>query len=475
MFLELIDEEIEEKCICNPDGFVILINEENKLQDYLNNPDIFYKAYKDSYFNEIKYTKRSLFNKVINPDFVGLNLDTDIIKYIESNKFLKNKKIVLKGFYSVTDEDRLLSDIDKYKKYINNIYIRLLGDRGYVNILNGLETIQMIKKQALEIKSLNLSPIETVMYTYDIVRSRIYNEEEKGESKNISRDLSEVLRGNKIVCEGYSEIFSSILTYLGFNCKFSGIDHKNGSGHQRNTVYIKDDKYKIDGVYYFDTTWDSKYDEQNNYLNSYRYFAKTKNQMDNLSSNYNIEFEIPIDLYENIKKYLLNYINKEVIDVNEIISLFHNYETNILLNFRVINKLSSKYNGKYIVNDFIDYIKQNIYNDDKIREKCYEFMDEVKNLMMRFHRPISTEKMIRILNSVRKVEHNINPDLYKYDIDTLSSITTRSLWSLNPTKDEINVCSLFGIKPKQGMDKFYDIINYYEIDKDIKNNVKIKK
>ena len=60
-------------------------------------------------------------------------------------------------------------------------------------------------------------------------------------------------------------------------------DETHTSGHARNGIFIEDPKYNINGYYYFDATWDSKRkDNDNSYLLSYKYFAKTKEQMDAL-------------------------------------------------------------------------------------------------------------------------------------------------------------------------------------------------
>ena len=135
--------------------------------------------------------------------------------------------------------------------------------------------------------------------------------------------------------------------------------------------------------------------------------------------------------------------------------------------------MSTKVNRKTILRDYSDYIRKNDGNDDKIREATYKFIDEVKELFEKFHRVISTEKMIQILNNVRKVEHSINPDFYPYDIESLRKIAYNSFWLKKPKADEELMFRIFGEKTKSDI-RFDEIVKEYGIDKDIEESKKSK-
>ncbi len=484
MVLELYDGYDKEKnevvyydFECRDHGFFMRIDRDNKLEDYLNNPSIFYDYYKNEkfLFDNKEYSKKELHNEVLNSEYVMLDFGiNDINDYIDKHEFLKNKKIILKNFYEITDKQKLLYDIDKYSKHLDQIYVILYGNRDYVHILEALETMEIIEKKALEIKSLNLSPIETVMYAYDIVRNREYIEEKEGEDKSISRDLTKVLKGKEIVCEGFTGIADGILTYLGFNVTCVNINRIKGGGHQRFSVYIKDDKYGIDGVYYFDPTWESKEpDETNEFLNKYIFFGRTKKQIETLSQDYFTEFELLDSTYESLKNYLIDSVEKEVIDVTSIANTLIDLEVNRITNYRNINKMSAKVNRKFILKEYSDYIRKNVYNDDKIREATYKLIDEVKKIFEKFKHVISTEKMIQILNNVRKVEHSINPNFYPYDMESLRQIAYNSFWLKKPKAEEELMYRIFGEKSKSDI-RFDEIVKEYGIDKDIEESRKTK-
>ncbi|UKI57555.1 MAG: hypothetical protein L6V81_09640 [Clostridium sp.] len=77
------------------------------------------------------------------------------------------------------------------------------------NIRKTIDAIDEIVKKQLE--KHNLSTLEEIMYAYDLVREKVYTRELDTESDRISRDLSSVLFGDKIVCAGYVAIFNSVL------------------------------------------------------------------------------------------------------------------------------------------------------------------------------------------------------------------------------------------------------------------------
>ena len=75
----------------------------------------------------------------------------------------------------------------------------------------------------------------------------------------------------------FSNLFNALSKCLGFNAmSLVSIQRK----HQRSLVYVRDDKYNIDGVYVFDPTNDSR--RNDNYIDNYAYFGLTleKSEMD---------------------------------------------------------------------------------------------------------------------------------------------------------------------------------------------------
>ena len=188
-------------------------------------------------------------------------------------------KIVDENIYNLND----YPIIKEQYQHNSNIYFYIEGNTQPISIAEFEKTYNIINDIASKIKTLNLSPLEQIMYTYDLVRDNVYNKELITEPPYISRDLTSVLLGNRIVCVGFSNIFNQILQNIGITSekyRLKSID-QNEPNHVINIVYVYDKKYNIEGNYLFDLTFDCKDREfDNTYLNSYRYFAKTKQEMD---------------------------------------------------------------------------------------------------------------------------------------------------------------------------------------------------
>ena len=71
---------------------------------------------------------------------------------------------------------------------------------------------------------------------------------------------------------GYANLFSAILTSLNIDNRIALNFHGN---HARNLVHIKDEKYNIDTVLFFDVTGDSRKKNDKDYLEKYNFFGLT--------------------------------------------------------------------------------------------------------------------------------------------------------------------------------------------------------
>lgn len=198
----------------------------------------------------------------------------EIITFLDNNIELTNKKIVIEKVSYKENDYEAIKKLSKYK----NINVKADHDIGCISIEQYLEVYEKINLIKKGIKKYNLSPIEQLMYTYDIVRDRVYVEENDYESSQVSRSLSSILTGDKIVCAGFANIFDEIAKQLGFKSMVYTLQFGE-EYHARNMVYVKDEKYNINGIYFFDPTWDCK-KENNDYLKSYKFFARTKSEMD---------------------------------------------------------------------------------------------------------------------------------------------------------------------------------------------------
>jgi len=111
-----------------------------------------------------------------------------------------------------------------------------------------------------QINSTGASPFERYLMAYDFITSRVYKEYQQGSAK--SRDLIAVMNGDNIVCVGYAKLMDRLCKGIGIESYYQPVRVYDGKGndlggHQNNIIYLKDDKYGIDGFYYSDACWDS--------------------------------------------------------------------------------------------------------------------------------------------------------------------------------------------------------------------------
>ena len=363
---------------------------------------------------EKNYITEHFDNLLDSVEFIKLSFEEyDNIEFINKNPLVLSKKIVLREMLNITDYDKLIELINKYKDIIDKIYVSLSGNANYVSLLDCYKTMKVIKQQADDIKKLRLSPMETIMYVYDQVRNRVYTFEDEDESCFKSRDLSEVMFGDKIVCEGYANIFHALLHYIGIENFVVFLTEKKDSqsGHVRNVIYIKDDKYNIDGVYYFDPTWNSKRkNETNEYLYRYTYFAKTRKFMDD-DKHYDFEDSscpvYSVDLNKTIKKIIEDGKYERLMPYTKSLNYMSRLVTHsLIINAMHIFPMSPMYGQ---------------FNAD-------EFLKKFEEVFSKFDKEIPAETMLMIFNNVRKVQYYQNPKLYPYSLEDMYKTCIMSNW-----------------------------------------------
>lgn len=127
-----------------------------------------------------------------------------------------------------------------------------------INLKDMLMMYQTICSNLKEIQDKNYSPAEATYYIYNLLKQKPYNEEGINEDINKSRSVSQILKGEKIVCAGYTNLFLMYADAL--NLKVDRINWASKieeAGHSSIMIYLKDEKYKIDGIYDIDICWDS--------------------------------------------------------------------------------------------------------------------------------------------------------------------------------------------------------------------------
>ncbi len=344
----------------------------------------------------------------------------DVKEYIEENEIFLGKDILYNGVLSLRRET--YEDIVKCFGEDTRLKFLIEGNNAPITIDDYKKTIEKIESIAYSVRSFNLSPLEEIMIVYDFVRDRQYIAEGEEEEYTVSRDLTSVLFGNKIVCAGFAVLFNAILNCLGYRTMpFKLLPTEGFEAHMRSLVYVEDEKYDIKGMYFFDTTYECKKDD-NSFLNKYKYFARTYEQMNNFDRG---------KLYNELYKYM-NY--DDITDLE--VSLNEDYVSFLDLIKKVdvskLNKLMRFCNLEEIpIGD------NNISKEDLI--------DRICEIPMLSNNNINYEIFIGVLYNARKQQYYSNPEKYAFDMDVITDILVKS--SITDKADNARdrfVMALFG-------------------------------
>ena len=242
-------------------------------------------------------SKRSFYDKLFNKNIIQEEIEKDTIYDISINSYdLDNNKI--KRLFKLCENiniNKLVIDIYSSDYWDNDFsFLEELDSKFNLSLkYGGYEKVTLEEFKSLVysinwykeiINESDLSPVEKVMFAFDIVKSFKYKD--NLENKSDSREVHKIIETGNIVCVGYCRLLKLILNNLDDNIKCGSLDIScldedtmSCFGHERSIVKIDDDKYNIHGIYTLDATWDSVSDEVekivgNNYtgLDLYRYF-----------------------------------------------------------------------------------------------------------------------------------------------------------------------------------------------------------
>lgn len=323
-------------------------------------------------------TKLNEINKIYGTGFNDYNL------ILSENNSIDNKNV-----YNFIKKNNNLN-IVLIIKDLNNV-IKVFGNENVKNLKisfkNSEEDIQYkefyemyqkLEKIKKFVEYYKLSPLEQVLLVYDIVKANEYTKENKDENSNVSRDLNQIVSGDKIVCVGFANLIDFLLTNLGFKPDFivtKYTDKKNG--HIRNYLHLVDEKYDIDGIFALDSTWDSK--KNDNYLDNYLFFLK------------------PIKFFFNYKK-------------TETITEPYFFEMLKLKKEEFINKMSELYkNSKYEAVSIISllerrYSNENIFPITFLLKNSEEINKILEEIYVKYNQRIKRSTFKSALYKVRRIE-----------------------------------------------------------------------
>lgn len=257
---------------------------------------------------------------------------------------------------------------------------------------------------ANKIKQKDMSPVEMLLSAYLEVTKRPYNGEKNEVSIFRSRTIYGVLNSDKIVCVGYTELFKEIVSRLDLpNVKmFLNIVNvtwsKYSDGHQNMIIYLKDDKYGLDGYYYFDPTFDS---------------VKDGDKQPRLSF-----FMLPISEIKNTMGYKLKELENDF-DGKPEPKVFFDGKA-LMFNVPIaVDKISVYNNGAMINKSFLQFLKQDKKLEPLFENMKRQYPDEEKmfrnydcfayNMLNRRSQNIDGLKMEEIIkNTISKLRPNFS-------------------------------------------------------------------
>ena len=358
-------------------------------------------------FEKIEHIVNKLFKNGLKPNEIVIAFNNDnCIKTFSKEEFVNLKK--LDKFY---EEKNIKIGVFDYKDIFN-----------YDQVWHANE---IIKKNAKVINKLDLSPLEKILYAYLIVTQKTYNLETEEQSLAQSRSVYGVLNSDKICCVGFSEYLKSLVNELNdkniniFGNSVGIIENKikylQYGIHRNNIVYLSDDKYKLNGFYYLDPTWDYGKRE---YLT---YFLINLSEIKNI---YGCKICDSEKAFKNVTK-----VEKDIFKLNAT----KNY-CNIIPVFA-----SSVASNSFRINDSLNFGKKtepNIYsflqNNQKFKEclvykqtesdlKANKYVDEEKILINNYNLVQKDIKNLSVTNDKNFMWKLLNENSPKVDLVTIQN------------------------------------------------------
>lgn len=227
--------------------------------------------------NEIDIAKFDIdnINKLINISNV-INMPMQLIV-----KGCEYKKQGLKECVDLLFKDETIDKFAEFNNYLANNHQRELifmeadiSSSERWELANIKKANDRVNKVVNTIKEYEFTPLETMAFLHKLI-SKSFTYQENEDKPSLARSLIGVLNTNNIVCVGYTNIVKAIIDKLEddnlvsdgntitLKCKENGSNDLstilgNNTAHINNLIFIKDEKYNVEGVYICDITCDCR-------------------------------------------------------------------------------------------------------------------------------------------------------------------------------------------------------------------------
>ena len=362
-----------------------------------------------SLYSEMQSVSKEEFYSTFNMLSFSVDDLPSVFQFLKENEdFIRDKKIVLPGLYDLTEKS-YLKFLEMYTIFSDmfpeeSLYVNVKNSYRMVKLSDYDQAYYIVKEIVDLVNALGLSPLEKIMFVYDIVKKRTYKESED----NLEcRDFVLALLYDSIVCVGFSQIFKAILENLNIKVTTTQLSEREDSVfsiHERNVIFVDDPKYNVFGHFFFDVTGDSKKEGIDN-QNEYKFFLKTFNQINIYDKHH--------QLYSND----LNFLYPEVI-AKAFRELSDDFD---LVEYKKIFK-TTHYN-KFVKNIGLSERTIDVYHNDKI--SLLKMLDDVYKS---FNLEIDNEQFFRLVNNVRKIEYYLDPEHTDYSVEALKECIHSNLY-----------------------------------------------
>ena len=274
-----------------------------------------------------------------------------------------------------------------------------------------------------EIKKLNLSPFETMIYIHGYVTKNFAYK--KGLLEEC-RVLPGIIKTNNIVCSGYSSFVKAIIDKLDskyIKCDLVGCQiYKKAFGfeyigaHCHNVVKIVDPQYGINGTYIEDACWDAKRGDSEE-TRGFAHCLYSVNDLKHLKHVYYVQ-EDRTDRFSNLLFDVDNFIN-------------------------LINETNSIIKGKKGKSQFIKFIERankirkgssiaRKYKNESSAIDLKSYIDAMIGIQKKIYGEISEEISEKINNAIKK---SISTAMMSFDDKAMSCF---KLYNIEKFLEDIN-------------------------------------
>ncbi len=343
---------------------------------------------------------------------VGLNDLTIPKSLLAKNPWIKSKKIILTSDEVSVNEAIELAN--QYAEYKNQLVFKLKGNKEYVSYEDVLKMNEILEHYVQAIKSCSLtSQLELIMLSYDIDRKIVYGSFDETQSEEI--DTFDKIYNTNSVQLNFALLFSEILNYLGINSKIV----KQSSEINRNkklsrvSIYIKDDKYNVDGIYFFDPFLDCmKGLEEKKYPTLYNYFLKTADEVEKRDKE-----RFPWEKFE----------SRERIENDEIKGLsMPEIQTLGASKWKYIENLY-----EIVTGDHFDFVQTVLISSEEEKKAFISKVNEFETMM---NKPIDTKTRLSLFDNVRRAEYYYNINSLDYNVEDMLEAMESSGWNIDESE-----------------------------------------